>query len=354
MVACQIGTSAAKAICPVARLGGVLICSWRTSLHVIAIVFAAIVTEVALAAADRYDYDASGKLIRRVDPQGLGTDYLYDAAGNIVQVTAPGQALPPSITSGPLSDMRRNELKPVSITGSGLGGLTVRSSHSGIVITQLVQSSTTIGFRLAVSGDVSLGLQAVLLVGNAGTITLPFNVLPAYSYSVEPFPITVGTDNIARRFSLVAGEVATVTRTFALSVSANSIARPTVGSVSISAGQTRVDFGVLGLTSGATTLRFANADLFEPIEVTVSVFQGGGTPTSFSRTLQIARGQPFAWPGLQGNYSSPVLISRGTPPWGQSAQFPFSTSIFVQRWVPWATPASGGLVVSGTLQLQRQ
>lgn len=328
----------------------------------------------AHAAADRFDYDAVGRLIRRVDGQNLGTDYLYDAAGNIVQVTAPAQPQTPSITSVPLPDFRRNEIKPISLSGTALQGLSIRASHPGIVITQVVQSNSTMSFRMAVSGQVPLGRQDLTLQGAAGSIQVPFNVLPELAYAIEPYPIAVPPDGIARRFSLVFAEPAVQARNFGLSTLAPGTARTNVGQISIASGQTRADFGVVGVAEGTTVLRLSSTDFFEPIEAMVSVYQGAGSPVTFSRPLQLSRGQSIAWPGALGNYSTPVSIRRGTPPWNLVSPATFSAALtidrgagpwssgatetrsvlVIQRWLPWATPNAGGFLISGQIHLLRQ
>src|SRR3954470_13160742 len=53
----------------------------------------------APAAQERYDYDALGRLIRVIDEQGRVTQYVYDAAGNILQVITGGTAQAPTVTS---------------------------------------------------------------------------------------------------------------------------------------------------------------------------------------------------------------------------------------------------------------
>jgi len=52
------------------------------------------------AGEERYDYDALGRLVRVIDEQGRVTEYVYDAAGNILQVivSGTGSAQPPAVT----------------------------------------------------------------------------------------------------------------------------------------------------------------------------------------------------------------------------------------------------------------
>ena len=70
------------------------------------------------AGEERYDYDALGRLVRVIDEQGRVMQYVYDAAGNILQVITGGTAQPPAVTSINPTSIVRGETKQVSITGS--------------------------------------------------------------------------------------------------------------------------------------------------------------------------------------------------------------------------------------------
>ncbi len=308
------------------------------------------------AAADRFDYDPAGRLIRRIDDQSRGTDYVYDPAGNVLQVGAPGQALPPSITSGPLPDQRRNEVRQVSVGGSGLAGVSIKTSHPGIVVTGLVVTATAASFRLWVSNQVPLGRQEVVFQNSAGSVSLPFNVLPAVGFTFVPEPISVAPDNIARKFSLQLSEPFADAKTFGLATLSSGIAKPSAAQISFAPGQTQANLGIIGITQGTTLLRLYNTGLNEPVESLVYVGSGladlmrlgtavgvsRGLPTYLSPTsmastsyVGISRAVPwYASPGAMAN-SSAVGISRGTPWYASSSATWNSTAIGIARGTPW-------------------
>lgn len=322
---------------------------------------------VAHAAADRFDYDAGGRLIRRVDDQNRGTDYVYDPVGNMLQVTAPGQALPPSITSGPLADQRRNDVRQIAVGGTELAGVAIKTSHPGIVVSHVVQSATAINFRLAVSNQVPLGPQQLSFQGAAGSVSLPFNVLPAVAFAFVPEPITVAPDNIARKFSLVVGEPFAEAKTFNLSTLSPAIAKTSVTQINLPAGQTEANLGVIGVAQGTTLLRVSNTGLNEPVESIVFVSSGAANPVFFGAPVGISKGVPWSVSPTTHALSGPIGIAKGVPwsvsptahalsgPVGIAKGLPWSVSpttlavsgpIGIAKGVPWSVSANAGPVIA--------
>lgn len=301
---------------------------------------------VAQAAADRFDYDATGRLIRRVDDQSRGTDYIYDAAGNVLQVTASGQALPPSITSGPLADQRRNDVRQVAVGGTGLAGVAIKTSHPGIVVSHVVQSATAINFRLAVSNQVPLGSQQLTFQGAAGSVSLPFNVIPAVAFAFVPEPISIAPDNIARKFSLVVGEPFAEAKTFNLSTLSPAIAKPSVTQINLPAGQTQANLGVIGVTQGTTLLRVNNTGLNEPIESIVFVSSGAANPVFFGVPVGISKGVPWSVSPTTHALSGLIGIAKGLP-WSVSpTTLALSGPIGIAKGVPWSVSPNAGPVIA--------
>lgn len=325
------------------------------------------------AAADRFDYDSAGRLIRRIDDQSRGTDYVYDSAGNVLQVTAPGQALPPSITSGPLSDQRRNDIRQVAVGGTGLAGVVIKTSHSGIVVSHIGQSATAINFRLAVSNQTPLGPQQLTFQSVVSSVSLPFNVLPAVGFTFVPEPISVPPDNIARKFSLQLSEPFADAKTFSLATLSPGVAKPKSPQIGFAPGQTQADIGVIGITQGATLLRLYNTGLNEPVESLIYVGPGQAdllrlgnavgvsrglptylSPTSIASTsyVGISRDAPwYASPGAMAN-SSAVGIARGTPWHAASTATWNSTAVGIARGTPWYM-SSGASSNSGPVGIVR-
>lgn len=294
----------------------------------------------AQAAADRFDYDASGRLIRRVDDQSRGTDYVYDPAGNVLQVTAAGQVPPPQITSGSLADQRRNDVRQVAVTGSGLAGVSIRTSHPGIAISQVAQSATVINFRLAVSNQVPLGPQQLTFQGAAGSVSLSFNVLPALAFVFVPEPISVAPDNIARKVSVLISEPFTDAKTFSLSTLSPAIAKPKAGQVSFVAGATAADIGVIGVTQGVTLLRLSGSSINEPVESMVFVNPGQADLLRLGKAVGVSRGLPTYLSPTSTLSSSGIGISRGAP-WYTSSSATWNTApVGVVRGTPWYASAS--------------
>lgn len=307
---------------------------------------------VAQAAADRFDYDAAGRLIRRVDDQNRGTNYVYDPAGNILQVTAPAQALPPAITSGPLADQRQNEVKQIALGGTGLAGVLIKTSHPGIAVSGVVQSAMAMNFRLSVSYQVPLGPQHLTLTSSSGSVTVPFSVLPPIGFAIVPEPISVAPDNIARKFSLVAGEPFAEAKTFSLSTLSPTIAKPSITQINLPAGQTQVNLGVIGVAQGTTLLRVNNTGLNEPIESLVFVSPGAANPTYFGAPVGISKGVPWSVSPTTHALSGPIGIAKGLP-WSVSPTTQtYSGPVGVAKGLPWSVSPTT-LALSGQVGIAK-
>jgi YD repeat-containing protein len=87
---------------------------WLVGLPILLLVAAAI-----QAGQERYDYDALGRLVRFINPAGEGTEYVYDAVGNILAVRQV-QVSPPRITSVSPTTVRRGATTSVLVTGTDL------------------------------------------------------------------------------------------------------------------------------------------------------------------------------------------------------------------------------------------
>lgn len=328
---------------------GISLCEVSRTLAVALTGFIACVVH---AAADRFDYDSAGRLIRRVDDQSRGTDYVYDPVGNVLQVTAPGQALPPSITSGPLADQRRNDIRQVAVGGTGLAGVVVKTSHPGIAVSHVTQSATAINFRLAVSHQVPLGPQQLSFQAAAGSVSLPFNVLPAVAFAFVPEPISVAPDNIARKFALVVGEPFSETKIFSLSTLSPAIAKPNSTQINLLAGQTQVDLGVIGVAQGTTLLRVNNTGLNEPIESIVFVSPGAADRSFFGASVGISKGVPWSVSPSTHTLSGPIGIAKGVP-WSVSpTAHAYSGLVGIAKGLPWSASPTA-LTVSGAIGIAK-
>lgn len=306
----------------------------------LAVALVVLVASSAQAAADRFDYDPAGRLIRRIDDQSRGTDYVHDPAGNVLQVGAPGQALPPLITSGPLSDQRRNEVRQVAVGGSGLAGVSIKTSHPGVIVIGLVATATAASFRLAVSNLVPLGRQDLNFQTASGSVTLSFNVLPALGFVFVPEPISIAPDNIARKVSLFMSEPLLEARTFGLMTMSPVIAKPTITQINFAPGQTQADLGVIGVSQGTTVLRLSDSRLNEPVESMVFVNPGQATPMRLSKSVGVSRGLPGYVSPTSMTASAVVGIARGGPWNSASSAITSSGGIGIVRAIPWYASSS--------------
>lgn len=291
---------------------------------------------VSQAAEQRYDYDPLGRLIRSVEG-AQANEYIYDPAGNLLQVTG-GAVQPPVITSGDLGDFRRNAYRQVAVSGQNLSGASIRPSHGGLRIDNVVASATAISFRVGVAPDTPLGAHQLFFETAAGSVNVGLNVVPGLSVTFEPLPIAVPPDNQARKYTVRLAEPAIENLTFSLGTAAPSIAKTKTNSVSFVAGQTAADIGVIGVTAGGTTLRLSSASLVEPVETMVSVANGAGSQLVYGRPVGITRGVPWS---IQNDkpthtFSKSVGIMRFVP-WAYTSDFITpSLPVGIVRGVPWS------------------
>lgn len=341
----------------------------------VALLFLASLPQLGLAAVDRYDYDASGRLTQRVDEQSRATGYQYDAAGNVTEVSAQGPAQPPVVSSGPLGDIRRNELRQVAVGGAYLANTIVVPSHTSIAVSNLIQSATAVSFRLAIGADVPLGKQSLRFVNSAGVAEVELNVIPALAISFQPEPISVAPDGVARKFVLNVGDIQGSTRAFTLGTLSPATAKSKTSQVSIPAGQSQVDIGVIGVSSGTTLLRLSGGGLNEPVDTIVYVSSGLASPTfigvplgiskgapwtpsplaiSSSGRIGVAKGLPWVIPSTSISLSGPIGIGKGIP-WAYfSAANSVSGGVGIAKGVPWSVPPTVGPLVAPLVGIARQ
>ena len=253
----------------------------------------------AHAGFERYDYDALGRLIRTIDEQGRATDYQYDAAGNILRVvTGSGLAQPPAISSISPSTLRRGETRLITLSGSNLSGAAVGNSDAGLDVIDVRTTPNQITFTLSVSAIANLGLHTFVLSSAAGSATATLSVAPALPrLSVEPTPLAIPPDNVARPVTLRLSGPDTIDHVVALSASNANIA-VTPAQVTFVAGQTQATASVKGVTAGQAELRLNSTTLGDtavPVFITAE-FQG--ISTSHAKPLGVVL-ESVATPGSQ-------------------------------------------------------
>lgn len=268
------------------------------------------------AHAANYDYDQLGRLVRSIDSQGRVTEYVYDPAGNLLQVIQGGAATAPAVTSITPGAIRRNQALLITITGSGLNGVSPQGDDAAISFSGLSVSPTSVSFRMLVSRQAALGMHSLTLRNAAGSASVTFEVQEEVQYVVAPVPLAVPPDGSTRQYRIDASVADVQPLTLAVSSSNTSVVQPVATSVSLPAGATSATGTVRGLAVGIARLRFSSPDLIEPIDVAVEVTPDFATgQQARSSALGLVKGDPTA-PGVNvpsTAYSSAVGIVKGDP-----------------------------------------
>lgn len=270
----------------------------------------------ATAGEERYDYDALGRLVRVIDEQGRVTEYVYDAAGNILQVivTGPGSAQPPVVTGVSDTSIRRGETKSVQITGTGLTGAHVGTPDPALDISGLQVSPTQISFTLTALAAAALGAHTIS-IGNAGGATsLQLTVNPVLpKLNMSPLPIAVPPTGAGRNFFVTLSSADNIDHVVSLASSNPSRVTVSPASVTFAAGETEKLVTVAGLTAGNAAIDLTSP-LLAPNSVPVFVTaEFTGITTSFAPALQVIKQEaPGSVSTTFGPFVSPLVgIAKG-------------------------------------------
>jgi YD repeat-containing protein len=270
----------------------------------------------ATAGEERYDYDALGRLVRVIDEQGRVTEYVYDAAGNILQVivSGAGSAQPPVVTSVSETSIRRGETKSVQITGTGLTGAHVATPDPALDVSNLNVSATQITFTLSALAGAALGAHTLSIrnAGGATSVQLTVNpVLPKLDMS--PLPIAVPPTGSGRNFFVTLSSADNVDHVVSLASSNPSRVTVSPANVTFAAGETEKIVTVTGLTAGNAAI-----DLTSPLLASNSVpvfvtAEFAGITTSFAPPLQVVKEQaPGSASTSFGPFASPLVgVAKG-------------------------------------------
>lgn len=224
----------------------------------------------ATAVEQRYDYDALGRLVRSISGT-TATEYVYDPAGNLLEVKNAGAANAPVIGSVTPSNLRRGTSAVIRIDGSGFTSATVTGPATGFVISGQKVLATSIEFNLAVDATATVGPQTFTVSNAAGSaqFTITINsTLPLLS--VAPLPLAVAPDGVPRSFNITLSNADGVAHTVNLTTANSTIATVSPASLSIAPGQTNVVASIKGLTGGSTTLTLTSPTL-QTVQVPVFV-----------------------------------------------------------------------------------
>lgn len=271
----------------------------------------ALFTCAASAAQERYDYDTLGRLIRVIDEQGRVTEYVYDAAGNLLQVNTGGTAQAPVVASVSPTSIRRGETKTIQITGAGLTGAHVSTSDPGLDITGLQTTATQITFSLTATLSAALGTQPISIsnAGGATSAQIFVNpVLPVLSMAPQPIALTPGGG--PRTFSVLLSSTDNVDHVVNVASANPAIATVTPSSLTFTAGQTEKTVTISGQATGNTAINLTSTTLAST-SVPVFVVSSGelaGLTTKFAPQLGVVVEQvPGGTATTFGPFVSPLL-----------------------------------------------
>lgn len=267
-----------------------------------------------MAAVDRFDYDPLGRLVRVIDASGKATEYQYDAAGNILKVITGNTAESPSIESINPATIRRGQVLPFTVQGSGLANSKVSVSGSDLFVTNPQATNTQLTFKLTAGLSASLGSQQVTVSSAAGTTSTPITVMPELPrISVSPTPLAIPPDSISRNITITLSNADVIDHTISLS-SANTakvVIQP--ASVTVPAGQTEVQAQIKGIAGGTSAINLNSITLGNtsiPVFITAEF---KGINTSYAPAVGVLLEQPPAPPVTKTETAYPrsVLVAFG-------------------------------------------
>jgi YD repeat-containing protein len=249
--------------------------------------FGMLLVDVAMAATERYDYDPLGRLVRMVDGSNRATAYVYDAAGNLLEVRTGAEAAAPVVSGVTPAFLRRNETRAITIAGSGFLGASVIPAEAELDISGLQVTATQIKFNLTASANATVGPQSITISSAAGSTSAGITVAPLLPrITVDPTPLAIPPDSVARQITIRLANADAIDHIVALSASNSNIA-VSPATVTIPAGQTSAPANIRGISAGQSNLRLSSATLGT---LTVPVFvtaEFRGITTSMAQQLGV-------------------------------------------------------------------
>lgn len=228
-------------------------------------------TAAAWAGTEKYDYDPLGRLIRYINPSGLITHYVYDGAGNILEVKTGLQPQPPVINSVSPTQIRQGETRQITLAGDLFSGASVSTADQGFNISGLQITNKQINFNLGAEVTAVLGNHAFQLSNSEGAANFTIKVNPALpKLAISPLPIAIPPNNTAYKFIVRLSNADSIDHSISLSLADTNIAQLSSTAVSIPAGTTEVITQITGKTGGVTSLS-ASAPGLQTIVIPVYV-----------------------------------------------------------------------------------
>ena len=274
----------------------------------------------AQAGQERYDYDALGRLVRFINPAGEGTEYVYDAVGNI-QAVRQVQVSPPRITGVSPTAVRRGARTSLFVTGTDLLWTTVTTTVPGVHVDGRGSTESEASFDLTVDETAPLGAQPFVLASATGSTGFHLTILPVMPrLSVSPSPVVLPL-------------AATLTLTFTLSrpedqahemaFTPNSAVAVSADTLHFPAGQTTTSATLTALAPGTTLLELTSATLAgAKVSIFVAAPLGPGERQGLSAEVGVVR-EPPALTEPRGPFIAPAVGVIRQPPFLSEPRGPF-------------------------------
>ncbi|NCN89410.1 MAG: hypothetical protein GW936_08245 [Gallionella sp.] len=176
--------------------------------------------------------------------------------------------LKPTITVNSVTpdSIRRSEIKSFVIGGASLLGAQVSVSvNSGLSVSNLRSTDTSVSFDLSATASAALGSQAITVKnsavanGSAAMLVNVFDLLPRLNTAT--IPAAVIPDGVARPFQLSLSNPDTVDHTLNFSTLDPTIVSVSPASVTIPAGSISATVNIAGLKPGYTMLNVTSPTL---------------------------------------------------------------------------------------------
>ena len=125
----------------------------------------------------QYIYDDLGRLSQVIDGQGNVATYTYDAVGNLLSITRnTGGVGAPTITALTPNTGNAGASVSVSITGTNLTGAALATDNPGILVRNVLTTTTSIAATFQMSFAARTGATAVTATTTTGSATTSFSV----------------------------------------------------------------------------------------------------------------------------------------------------------------------------------
>ena len=266
----------------------------------------------APAGEERYDYDALGRLVRVIDEQGRITEYVYDPAGNILQVITGGSAQAPAITSYSPTSIRRGETKPVQIAGTGFNSSRIGLAHPGLDIANVVITPTQIDFSLTAAPTAALGTASISISSSAGTAAAAITVVPGLpSLAFGPQPVSLSPAGAPRTYTVSLSHADNIEHVVTVASANPSVATASPASLTFAPGELAKSVTVAPQAVGITAIELSSSTL---ASTSVAVFVSNPLAGETFQYAPVVGVVVESAPGTTnlGPFASPVLgIAKG-------------------------------------------